>query len=184
MTAKRVKTHFDGLEAFKSSLILGISLYAFGGTMIKIRKISQQDNNAVKNLISSIMRDEFVESASSYATDDLDNACEHYGGKHEVFYLAEKDGQIVGTVGIKNDGAHCALLRRLFLKKEFRGKGYGSKLVQQALDFCKNSGYKKVIFRGTSAMAAACKTCLKNGFSEKEVLVLPLAKIFILELGI
>jgi GNAT superfamily N-acetyltransferase len=152
--------------------------------VIKIRQISQQDNNAVKKLVSSIMEDEFIESALSYTTDDLDNTCEHYNGKHEVFYLAEGDGHVVGTVGIKNDGAHNALLRRLFLSKEFRGKGYGSKLVQHALDFCRKEGYKKVIFRGTSTMAAAYKTCLKNGFREKDILVLPHAKMFILELSI
>jgi len=152
--------------------------------VIKIRQITQEDNGAVKDLISSIMDDEFIESALSYATDDIENTCEHYNGKNEVFYLAEGAGHVVGTVGIKNDSPHTALLRRLFLKKEFRGKGYGSKLVQHALDFCKKHGYKKVIFRGTSAMAAAYKTCLKNGFCEKDILVLPHAKMFVLELSI
>ena len=160
------------------------ALYPQGGKVIKIRQISQQDNNEVKNLISKIMEDEFIESALSYTTDDLDNTCDHYNGKHEVFYLAEGGGRIVGTVGIKNDGAHNALLRRLFLKKEFRGKGYGSKLVIHALDFCRKAGYKKVLFRGTNSMAAAYKTCLKNGFLEKDILVLPHVKMFVLELSI
>ena len=153
--------------------------------MLKMRQITEEDNSEVKNLISDIMRDEFVESASSYATDDLDNTCAHYNGKNETFYVAEETkGKIVGTVGIKNDSPHTALLRRLFLKKEFRGKGYGSKLLRQALDFCKKHGYKKVIFRGTDAMAAAYKTCLKNGFCEQDILVLPHAKVFTLELSI
>jgi putative acetyltransferase len=153
--------------------------------MITMRQIQQDDNNTVKNLISSIMNDEFAESARTYATDDLENTCAHYNGKNEAFYVAEgPDGHIVGTVGIKNDSPHIALLRRLFLKKEYRGKGYGSKLLRHALDFCKTHGYKKIIFRGTDAMAAAYKTCLNNGFNEKDILVLPHTKMFVLELNI
>ncbi|MCB4791125.1 MAG: GNAT family N-acetyltransferase [Elusimicrobia bacterium] len=153
--------------------------------MLKIRQINQGDNSAVKNLISSIMRDEFIESARGYTTDDLENTCEHYSGKNEIFYVAEgSEGHIVGTVGIKYDTHHTALLRRLFLKKEFRGKGHGSKLIRHALDFCKKHGYKNIIFRGTDAMAGAYKTCLKNGFCEKDILALPHAKMFVLELSI
>ncbi len=153
--------------------------------MIKMRQMRQEDNSAVKSLISSIMNDEFVESAKSYTTDDLENTFEHYNGKNDAFYVAEgTGGKIVGTVGIKNDGPHTALLRRLFLAKEFRGKGNGSRLIQQALDFCKNHGYKKVIFRGTGAMTSAYKTCLKNGFKENDILVLAHTKMFSLEISI
>ena len=153
--------------------------------MLKIRRINQEDNSAVKSLVSSIMRHEFVESAQSYTTDDLEDTFAHYNGTNEAFYVAEKpEGCIVGTVGIKCDSPKTALLRRLFLDKELRGKGYGSKLVQCALEFCKKKGYKKVIFRGTDAMAAAYKTCLKNGFKEKDILVLPHTKMFTLELSI
>lgn len=153
--------------------------------MLKIRHIKQEDNAVVRNLISSIMADEFVESTLSYSIDDLANTYEQYSGNNEVFYVAEEAaGQIVGTVGIKSDTARTALLRRLFLKKEFRGKGYGSKLLKRALEFCKKHGYKKVLFKGTDAMAAACKTCIKNGFNEKDILVLPHAKMFVLELSI
>lgn len=153
--------------------------------MIKMRQIKQEDNDTVKKLICSIMQDEFVESARDYATDDLEDTCKHYNGKNEVFFVAEEsNGKIVGTVGIKNDTSHTALLRRLFLKKEFRGKGCGTKLVQQALEFCKKHGYKKVIFRGTDAMEGAYKTCLKNGFQENDIVKLPFAKMFVLELSI
>ena len=150
--------------------------------MLKMRCITQEDNDAVKSLINSIMSEEFVDSAPAYAADDLEDACGHYGGKNEVFIIAENaHGHIVGTVGIKNDSAHTALLRRFFLKKDFRGKGYGKKLLTQALDFCKEHGYKKILFRGADAMSAAYKTCIKNGFREKDILVLPHAKMFVLE---
>jgi GNAT superfamily N-acetyltransferase len=152
--------------------------------MLKIREIAQEDNPEIKTIITSIMRDEFQESARAYSIDDVEDACSHYCGKNEVFYVAENDGHIIGTVGIKNDAPHTALLRRLFLKKEYRGKGYGAKLVHEALEFCRKHGYKKVIFRGTDAMRAAFKTCLKNGFKEKDILVLPHVKMFILELSI
>jgi len=147
-----------------------------------MRRVRQEDNSAVIKLINSIMNDEFNESVQTYDTDDIEDICSHYEGRSDVFYVAEEPGAgIIGTVGIKNDGPFTALLRRLFLKKEFRGKGYGSELVRCAVDFCRKQGYKKIIFRGTSAMSGAYKTCLKNGFSEKEIFDLPNAKMFVLE---
>lgn len=137
--------------------------------MVNIRRIQANDTEAVRDLINDIMRAEFPSESGAYACDDLDGIREHYGGGREIFLVAEKDGKIVGTVAIKEDGAETALLRRVFVHKHFRGQGYGAKLLNKALQFCFEQRYKTVTFRGTNKMQNALRLCLKNGFEQKNV---------------
>lgn len=149
--------------------------------MITIRHFEPQDTPQIINLISTIMEQEFPLSLNMYALDDLSNPAVYYGGKKDIFLVAEREGQIVGTVAIKEDDTTTALLRRLFLRKDFRGKGCGKKLLDEAMNFCAAHHYRKVIFRGTDLMKSALQMCMKNGFSEKDILDLPHSKMFILE---
>jgi len=133
-----------------------------------IRKITKKDQSKVKELIQSIMTEEYPSEKQAYADDDLRDILATYGGAQDVFFVSELDGDIIGTVGIKADTAQCALMRRLFLGKKFRGKGYGLKLVEEAISFCRESGYKSIAFRTTDRMEGAISLCKKMRFSEAE----------------
>ncbi|NQT92697.1 MAG: GNAT family N-acetyltransferase [Lentisphaerae bacterium] len=123
----------------------------------------------VRTLITDIMDGEFSPVSEAYQYNDLHDPLQHYGGEREVFLVAEKDDEIVGTVAIKEDGPDTALLRRIFVKKEFRGKGYGDSLLNEAIDFCLAHKYRRVAFRGTDRMQTALRLCLKKGFAEDDV---------------
>lgn len=148
--------------------------------MIRIRKIKPQDALKVKRLISCIMDSEFPGSHRFYPKGDLDDPVDYYSGEKESFFVAEKSGRIIGTVGVKKDTGYTALLRRLFVKPRFRGKGCGKKLINKALDFCKKHGYKKVTFHGTDMMKVAQRACMRNGFEERDLICLPHIKMFTL----
>lgn len=137
--------------------------------MVDIRRIKTEDTASVKSLIDRIMSGEFSDVAKVYEYDDLDDIASHYGGERDIFLVAEKDGKIVGTVAIKEDGKDTALLRRIFLDKDYRGKGYGEKLISKAMEFCFLMNYRNVVFRGTDRMQNALRLCLKNGFRQESV---------------
>lgn len=137
--------------------------------MVLIRKICSRDTPQVKQLICGILNKEFASAHQVYDGPDLDDPVCYYGGPKDVFLVAEKDGVIIGTVAIKEDASDTALLRRIFLNKAFRGKGYGEKLLQKALAFCFEQHYQNVTFRGTAGMQAALQLCLKEGFEETGV---------------
>lgn len=148
--------------------------------MVLIRKICSRDAPQVKELISGILEKEFKAERKAYAGPDLDDPVQYYGGRKDIFLVAEKDGAIIGTIAIKEDGADTALLRRVFLSKDFRGKGYGAKLMQKALDFCFEQHYQNVTFRCTAAMQSALQLCLKQGFKETDVSVMDDFKMHVL----
>ena len=57
-----------------------------------------------------------------------------------------KDNEkIVGTIAIKNKGNNIAELKRLYIDSNYRGKGYGSQLVDKTLQYCKERKFTKVI---------------------------------------
>ena len=136
---------------------------------IAIRSVQPGDEEHVRGLITAIMADEFPGQSPAYNYQDLDRLSSHYGGSRETFLVAEKDGEIVGTAGIKEESPEVALLRRVFVKSGHRRKGYGAGLIEAALSFCRRQGYSRVVFRGTDRMHTALGLCLKNGFLKKEI---------------
>lgn len=141
-----------------------------------IRKFRTQDNQKVKRFISSILKKEFSEVASVYSESDLKNIQEHYLGSRERFFVGIEKNKIVATGGIKEDDRveNKALLRRIFVHPDYRRKGYGLKVLDKAIEFCKNKRYSTITFRSTNKMSAANNLVRKRGFTEREHLYFPL----------
>ncbi len=135
---------------------------------MQIRIFKKGDEEAVRNLISSILNGEFHMERKAYAETDLEKIQEIYSGSRNVFFVGEVNRHIVATVAVKEDDKNTALLRRLFVDPAYRGKQYGSLLLDEVLRFCRKKGYKKVVFRGAAGMKAAASLAQKKGFSEVE----------------
>ena len=149
-----------------------------------IRRFKDEDASGVKELILGILTKEYPFDRSAYSDSDLDKIAQTYGGEKESFFVIEEDGDIAGTVGIKKESADEALLRRLFVDLKHRKRGYGSQLLDKAIGFCKDNGYKHIYFRCTDRMSDAMKLCIKKGFKETEKLEVGGFKIHKLELGL
>ena len=152
--------------------------------MHKLRTFNKNDAKSAKDLILSILTKEYPFDKNAYSDSDLDRIDEVYGGEKDSFIVIEDNGEIVGTVGVKEDTKETALLRRLFVDLKHRKKGYGTELLNKAIDFCREKGYKSVYFRCTDRMSDAMKLCVKKGFKEIEALEVSGFKIHNLELKI
>ena len=133
-----------------------------------LRNYKPSDAQGVKDLILSILTKEYPFDKSVYSDSDLDKIGEVYGGKNDAFFVVDEEGVIVGTAGVKEDAPGDALLRRLFVDEKHRRRGYGTGLLDRALAFCLEKGYRHVIFRCTDRMTDAMNLCLKKGFVETE----------------
>ena len=137
---------------------------------MNIRKIEAKDEQRVKELILSILTNEYPFDRKAYSDSDLNNIAESYSGPRDTFFVLDNNDDIVGTIGIKEDSQSYALIRRFFIRSDFRGKGYGKKLMDEAVGYCKSKDYKHVIFRGTNRMTQALELCRKKGFKEQEAI--------------
>ncbi len=135
-----------------------------------LRPFDKKDSKGAKELILSILTKEYPFDKSAYSDSDLDRIDEVYSGTKDSFFVIEEGGSVVGTVGIKEESGDSALLRRLFVDAGHRHKGYGTQLLNKALEFCRAGGYKDVIFRCTDRMVDAMNLCKKSGFVEVEEL--------------
>ncbi|OGW82171.1 MAG: hypothetical protein A3G33_10620 [Omnitrophica bacterium RIFCSPLOWO2_12_FULL_44_17] len=131
---------------------------------IKIQKCEKQHVESVRSLIEGVLSKEFPAEHQAYPPNDLMDILDSYGKLGEAFFVALDHGTVVGTVGIKKDDDRTALLRRLFVLPEYRGKKLGEKLVERAIDFCHEVGYDELIFKTTSTMKNANRLCEHVGF--------------------
>ena len=152
--------------------------------MIKIRRFSLDDQENVRGLISTIMDKEFHDQEAAYPSDDLVNIPQTYGGLGEAFFVAARNGDIVGTVAVKKEDDRVALMRRLFVAEPYRKQQIGLKLIDRALQFCDEVGYQEIIFRTTSRMEGANKVCQKCGFVQRAKLQLGAIELFKFALSI
>ncbi len=152
--------------------------------MHTLRVFSKPDADGVKELILSILTKEYPFDKNAYSDSDLSRIDEVYGGEKDSFMIIEDDGDVVGTVGVKEDSKESALLRRLFVDIKHRKLGYGTELLNKAIEFCKEKGYKTIAFRCTDRMKDAMNLCLDKGFKEVEALNIAGFKIHNLEFKI
>ncbi len=131
-----------------------------------IRPASASDVPYVIDLVTSILSKEFPTDQSAYAKDDVEKLMEIYAPPENSFLVAIDDDHVVGTCGIKSDGADSAILRRLFVHSNYRQKGIGLSLLKGALSFCKSRGFREVIIRTSTRMEKAIRLCQTLGFKE------------------
>ena len=77
---------------------------------------------------------------------ELSEFLQRYDKNSDGVWIATVNGRVEGSVIIdgihtENEGAH---LRWFILSDTLRGKGVGRKLINRAIDFCRNKGYKTI----------------------------------------
>ena len=85
-----------------------------------------------------------------------------------VFYCLISDGTVAGTVALKKIDDMTAELKSLYLDKDLRGQGWGSKLMQYAINFANDSGYKTIVLDSMSQYKEALKLYERFGFKSCE----------------
>jgi DNA-binding MarR family transcriptional regulator/N-acetylglutamate synthase-like GNAT family acetyltransferase len=83
------------------------------------------------------------------------NFIQHFDAKKEHCWIAEKDGEIVGSIFLVKKSKSVAKLRLLLVEPSARGLGIGKRLVEECLRFAGQAGYKKVVLWTQSELPAA-----------------------------
>jgi N-acetylglutamate synthase-like GNAT family acetyltransferase len=91
--------------------------------------------------------------------------------------VALSDGEVVGTIGLRDIGNKQGALRKMFVKASHRGKeeGVASRLLEELISFAISAGVRDIFLGTTERFAAAHRFYEKNGFVQVPAAALPAA---------
>lgn len=130
---------------------------------MKILKYTNQNVEEIKNFIDKILKELFEKKVNhKQYMQDLDNIKENY----LVLYLALDNKKIIGTVALKRINSNCVKLKRMYVNKNYRGRGLAQELYKKAEDFAIKNKFKTIKLSTTTQMKGAQKFYAKNGFKK------------------
>jgi DNA-binding MarR family transcriptional regulator/GNAT superfamily N-acetyltransferase len=89
----------------------------------------------------------------------------NYDAERERCWIAEMDGENVGTVMLAKQTPTVARLRLLLVDPKARGLGLGARLTDEAVRFARRAGYKSITLWTHSVLTGARHIYQKAGFT-------------------
>jgi GNAT superfamily N-acetyltransferase len=90
----------------------------------------------------------------------------HFAPQREACWIAEIDGEPVGSVMLVNAGDGIAKLRLLLVEPRARGHGIGRRLVEECVRFARDAGYRKITLWTQSILVEARAIYRRCGFTK------------------
>ena len=135
--------------------------------MIKIQPFENHDTDQIVDLILNIQQKEFFVPITINEQQDLLNIPAFYQQGNGNFWVAKHEGKVVGTIALIDCGESIGTIRKMFVKKEFRGKEFGiaQRLLDLLLDIAKESKMTDVYLGTIERLQAAIRFYERNGFT-------------------
>lgn len=105
------------------------------------------------------------ESFEAMVADILARFIQKHDAKREYLWIAEQDGERVGSILVVDAGDNVAQLRILLVEPKARGRGIGKRLIDECLAFSKRAGYKKIKLWTQSILVEARRLYDNAGFT-------------------
>ncbi|SHM73584.1 Acetyltransferase (GNAT) domain-containing protein [Chitinophaga jiangningensis] len=129
----------------------------------------------VIDIILPIQVHEFNVPITAADQPDLQDLESNYHQGGGGFWGAFVDGELVGTIALINTGHAAGAIRKMFVKKEFRGKelGLAQALLETLMEYSQKNGIRDLYLGTVPQLKAALRFYERNGFAQIAVEHLP-----------
>jgi len=128
---------------------------------ISIRPFRPQDQAAAKSLILAGLEEHWG-VLDPTLNPDLDDIAASYD--QDVFVLAWRDEQLVGTGALIREAEGVARIVRMSVARELRRLGIGSLMLDYLLQQACTAGYRQIVLETTSTWEDAIAFYQRHGF--------------------
>lgn len=142
---------------------------------ITIEQIHNERGSQAVDLILPIQQIEFNVPVTLEAQPDLLDIDQFYYKNGGAFWGAFLNGELVGTIALLNIGHQSGAIRKMFVKKEYRGKelGIAQSLLDTLFAYCADHQIDHIYLGTVDALKAAQRFYEKNGFTRIDINDLP-----------
>ncbi len=130
---------------------------------VKIEVFTPGQAGEVKQFVLGVLEGEGFEYDLEKDS-DLEDICGYYIDNGGVFYIGTINGVVVGTSAIRRINSKKCEIKRIYVKQEFRGRGFGEELFLKALEFARTN-YHGVSLKTDRSLIEAINMYRKHGFS-------------------
>lgn len=143
--------------------------------MLEINLVNNTYSKEIIDLVLNIQQKEFNVPITIEDQPDLMQIEDFYFANGGSFWGAFIDGELVGTIALVKFVEKAAAIRKMFVKKEFRGKEYGiaQNLLEILIAYCHKNGIDEVYLGTVSILEAALRFYERNHFIRIEKEQLP-----------
>ena len=135
---------------------------------IAIKTLNNSHCGQIIDIIIPIQQIEFNVPVTLEGQPDLLDIETNYHQTGGIFLGAFHNEQLVGTIAIIDIGNNAGALRKMFVRKEYRGKelGVAQLLLNALLAFCKEKQISAVYLGTVDMLKAAHRFYEKNDFTQ------------------
>jgi len=132
----------------------------------RLRRATNADREQITSLVYAVLQEYGLAPDPDDTDADLYDIEQSYfarGGSFAV--LEEDDGSIVGSYGLYPIDSESCELRKMYLAREYRGRGHGRRLLEDALQKARSLDFRRVTLETASVLKEAICLYESHGFT-------------------
>lgn len=135
-------------------------------TRPKLREATNADGRTVKALVYAVLEEYGLKPDPGCTDADLSDIEQSYFARGGTFCVLEsQDGSIVGAYGLYPIEDRTCELRKMYLRRDYRGQGLGKRLLEDALAAARRLGFARVVLETASVLKKATALYECYGFA-------------------
>ncbi len=134
--------------------------------MFQFRDYRPGDEEDVFRIVKHVLAEYGLATDTEKTDADLKDINKSYILSGGAFRILESDGRTIGSYGLYATTRKSCELRKMYLLPEFRGRGLGKKMMEDALRVARALGFVEMTLETNSRLKEAIELYKAYGFTE------------------